>query len=376
MKPKKKPTDLAVAPAPLLGDLRGLILVAREQAARSVNTALTLLYWRMGDRIRRDILGGKRAGYGEEILQTLSAKLIVEFGRGFEEKNLRRMLQLAEAFPDHAIVATLSRQLTWSHFVTLLPLSDPLKRDLYAEMCRVENWSVRTLRTKVQSMLFERTALSRKPAVLAQQELAVLRDDERLSPDLVFPDPYFLDFLGLRDTFAEKDLEAALVREIESFLLELGAGFSFIERQKRITLDGDDHYLDLLFYHRRLRRLVLVELKIGDFKAADSGQVELYLRWLDKYERQPGEEAPLAIILCAGRKQETVELLELDKSGIHVAEYITELPPRSMLEQKLHAAIAHARHRAELAAPSGSSKATPRKPAKAAPAKRPKKAAR
>ena len=177
-------------------------------------------------------------------------------------------------------------------------------------------------------MLYERTALSKKPAKLIEKELAALRTDDKLTPDLVFKDPYVLDFLGLRDTYSEKDLEAAILREIERFLLELGAGFAFVERQKRIVIDGEDLYLDLLFFHRRLRRLVLIELKLGAFKAADIGQTRLYLRWLDRHERQPGEEPPIGLILCAGKADERIELLELESSGIRVAQYLTELPPK------------------------------------------------
>lgn len=194
-------------------------------------------------------------------------------------------------------------------------------------------------------MLYERTALSKKPDSLIRKELRALRGSDRLTPDLVFQDPYLLDFLGLRDTVSEQDLESALLREIERFLLELGTGFAFVERQKRITLDGDDYHLDLLFFHRRMRRLVVIELKIGDFRPADSGQVELYLRWLDRHERQPDEESPIAIILCAGKKQETVEYLDLGRNGIHVAEYLTELPPREVLRERLHQALATARTR-------------------------------
>ncbi len=214
-------------------------------------------------------------------------------------------------------------------------------------MCRIERWSTRTLQARIQSMLYERTALSKKPARLIEQELKALREEDRLTPDLVFRDPYVLDFLGLRDTYSEQDLEGALLREIESFLLELGTGFAFVERQKRITLDGDDYYLDLLFYHRRLRRLVVIELKIGDFKPADAGQMELYLRWLDRHERQKGEEKPIGIILCAGKKRETVEVLGLEPRGIHVAEYLTELPPRELLERRLHEAVVRARRSLE-----------------------------
>ncbi len=335
----------AACPVALLTELRELIHGVRSQVAQTVNAGLTVLYWQVGARIRKEILKEKRAEYGAEILQALSAKLSAEFGCGFAEKNLRRMIQFAEVFPEREIVVSLIRQLTWTHFIALIPLKDRLQRDFYAEMCRVERWSVRTLRARIDSMLYERTALSRKPDQLIEKELKALREKDRLTPDLVFRDPYVLDFLGLKDTYSEKDLEHALLREIESFLLELGTGFAFVERQKRITLDGDDYYLDLLFYHRRLRRLVAIELKIGDFKPAYAGQMELYLRWLDRQERQEGEGKPLGLILCAGKKRETVELLELEPRGIHVAEYLTELPPRELLEQRLHEAILRARLR-------------------------------
>jgi predicted nuclease of restriction endonuclease-like (RecB) superfamily len=257
------------------------------------------------------------------------------------------MVRFAEAFPDPEIVSALGRQLGWTHFRSLIYLDDPLKRDFYAEMCRLERWSTRTLDRKIAGMLFERTALSRKPAALAHQELAALRDEDRLTPDLVFRDPYVLDFLGLKDTFAEKDLEAAILRELEAFLLELGAGFTFVARQKRITVDAEDYYLDLLFYHRKLRRLVAVELKLGSFKAADKGQMELYLRWLEKHEMEPGDEPPLGLILCAGKSDQHVELLQLDHSGIRVAAYLTELPPRPLLERRLREAAGRARAQLE-----------------------------
>jgi len=334
-----------ILPAELLQDVRELIAVSREQAAVSIGSQLVALYWRIGNRIRRDILGETRATYGERIVPMRSAQLVPQFGLRFSEKPLHRRVQFAELYPDEPIVGTLSRQLTWSHIVVLMPLRDPLQRDFYTEMCRLERWSVRTLRTKIQGMLYERTALSRKPAELAKQELAELREEDRLTPDMVFRDPYFLDFLGLKDPYAEKDLEAAILRELESFLLELGVGFTFVERQKRITVGEDDFHLDLLFYHRRLRRLGAIELKLGKFQPADKGQMELYLRWLDKHEREDGEETPLGLILCAQKSTEQIELLRLDQSGIHVAEYLTDLPPRDVLEKKLHDAVALARGR-------------------------------
>jgi len=255
------------------------------------------------------------------------------------------MVRFAEAFPDIQIVSSLLRQLSWTHFLSLIYLKDPLQREFYAEMCRIERWSTRTLQAKIASMLYERTALSKKPDELIRHELDTLRETDQMTPGLVFQDPYILDFLGLRDRYYERDLEDAILREMEAFLLELGAGFAFLARQRRIQVDSDDFYLDLLFYNRRLRRLVALDLKLGNFTPGDKGQMELYLRWLDKYERQPGEDPPLGIILCAGKKQEQIELLELDKAGIHIAEYLTELPPRELLQEKLHAAIVQARTR-------------------------------
>jgi predicted nuclease of restriction endonuclease-like (RecB) superfamily len=332
-----KPSDT------LFQDLRSLIIEARENVARQVNSALTVLYWRVGKRIRQDILKEERAGYGEQIVATLSQQLTEEFGEGGSRYNLSRMMRFTECFPDERIVATLSQQLGWSHFKEIIPFDDDLKRDFYTEMCRIERWSVRTLRQKISGMLFERTALSKKPTELAKQELTQLREEDKLTPDLVFRDPYFLDFLGLKDTYSEKDLEMAILRGLEAFILELGTGFAFVARQKRITVDDEDYYLDLLFYHRKLRRLVAIELKLGKFQPADKGQMELYLRWLEEYERQPEEDPPIGLILCASKTEEQIRLLQLDKSGIRVAAYLTELPPRKLLEKKLHEAIVLAR---------------------------------
>lgn len=331
----------------LLQDLREMIAGARQDVARSVNSALVLLYWNVGQRIHKEILKEKRADYGEKIVPTLSAELVKDFGSGFTRRNLFNMIRFAEVFSDLQIVHALSAQLTWTHFRQIIYLDDPLQRDFYAEMCRIENWNTRTLQKKIAGMLFERTALSKKPTELAKQELAALREEDKLTPDLVFRDPYFLDFLGLKDTYAEKDIETAILRELESFILELGAGFTFVARQKRITVDNEDYHIDLLFYHRKLRRLVAIDLKLGKFQAADKGQMELYLRWLEKHEQQPGEESPVGLILCAGKSEEHVELLQLSKSGIRVAAYLTELPPRKLLQKKLHEAMMLAKARLE-----------------------------
>jgi len=343
---KAKATVAAPADA-LAADIRQLILEAHSAAATAVNATLTTLYWQVGQRIRKEILGEKRAAYGEEIVATLSRQLAAEYGQGFSAKNLRHMMRFAEVFPDEAIVSALRRQLSWTHFRALIYFDEPQRRDFYAEMCRLEGWSTRTLQERIDSQLFERTVLSRKPGELIDQELKQLRDAERLSPALVLKDPYLLDFLGLADRYVEKDLEDAILREMESFLLELGAGFSFVARQKRIQVDNDDFYIDLLFYNRRLKRLVAVELKLGDFKPEHKGQMELYLRWLAKHEQEPGEAPPLGIILCTGKNRERIELLELDASGIHVAEYLTALPARELWAQRLHEAIARSRARLE-----------------------------
>ncbi len=334
-------------PETLVQDLRQLIIDARRHAASVVNSALTLLYWRVGDRIRRDVLQNERARYGQQILATLSQELIAEFGRGFDATNLTRMMKFVESFPDEEIVATLSQQLSWSHFRELLPLEQPLQREFYAEMCRMEGWSVRTLRGRIDSMLYERTALSRKPEELARKELATLKRSGEVGPALVLKDPYILDFLDLQDHYMERDFEDAVLRELEMFLLELGAGFSFIARQKRIQLDGEDFYIDLLFFNRKLKRLVAVELKQGSFRPEYKGQMELYLRWLAKYESEEAEDQPLGIILCTGASTRQIELLELDAAGIHVAEYLTVLPPQDVLQRKLQDAISAARLRFE-----------------------------
>ena len=345
------------APTPqvetVLTDLRALIEEARVRVARVANGTLTLTYWRIGKRLLAENLTDGRGEYGRKILATLAQALEREFGKGFSYSALTRMVRFAEQFPDEPILASLIQELTWTHFLALLPLKDPLAREFYAEMCRVERWSVRTLRQKIDGMLFERTALSKNSADVVQRELASLRDG-RMTPDLVFRDPYLLDFLGLSGAWSEKDLEAAILREMETFLLELGNGFCFVARQKRMSVGKDDFYLDLLFYHRHLRRLVAVELKLEPFQPAHKGQMELYLRWLDKYERAPGEEAPIGLILCAGADVEQVELLQLDQHSIRVAEYLVDLPSVEVLRERLHRAIEHARERnAALTSPDG-----------------------
>ena len=242
-------------------------------------------------------------------------------------------------FSDEQIVVSAIRQLSWTHFIALIPLKSELQREFYMELCKAERWNVKTLRAKIDSMLYERTAISKKPDDLIKQELQTLRGENRVSPELIFRDPYLLDFLNLKDAYSEKNLEDAILKELERFILELGQGFTFIERQKRMIIDGEDFKLDLLFFHRKLKRLIAIELKIGKFKAEYKGKMELYLRWLERHEMEEGENSPLGLILCAEGNHEQVELLQLDKAGIRVSEYLTQLPSKKLLKEKLHQAI-------------------------------------
>lgn len=325
----------------LFEQIKNLIEQTKQNVAISVNSSLTMMYWEIGNKINQDILKNQRAEYGKEIVVTLSRQLQDNFGKGFDEKNLRRMMQFANAIEKQKVV-TLSRQLSWSHFLALLPLQESLKIEFYAQMSIVQNWGVRTLRERIDSMLYERTALSKQPEELIKYELDNIKEEE-FSKNMILKDPYLLDFLEINDRYLEKDLEDAILRSIEQFIFELGVGFSFIERQKRIIIDGEDFKIDLLFYNRKLKRLIAIDLKIGRFKAEYKGQMELYLKWLSKYEKEEGENEPLGIILCADKKEEQIELLELEKSGIHVAQYLTILPPKDVLEAKLHQAIESAK---------------------------------
>ncbi len=330
---------------PLFSEVKGLIQSAKQQAAVAVNAELTSLYWQVGKRIADEILKGERAEYGQQIIKTLAKQLTESVGKGWSTQQLRHCLRFSEVFPDNQIVSTVWRQLSWSHLKQLVYLDDSLKREFYITMAMQERWSVRTLAERIDSQLFERTAISKKPDQTITQELKLLRDSGLVNQNLILKDPYVLDFLGLNDSYLEKDLEDAILRELEQFLLELGSGFTFIARQKRLQIDEDDFYIDLLFYNRKLKRLVAIDLKIGNFKAEYKGQMELYLRWLAKHEQEADENPPLGIILCADKKQEQIELLEMDKSGIHVAEYLTVLPPKAELEQKLHQAVINAKLR-------------------------------
>jgi predicted nuclease of restriction endonuclease-like (RecB) superfamily len=331
----------------LVSEIKSLIEQSKQQLAVTVNATLSMLYWQVGKRINEEILQNQRAEYGKQIIQTLSLQLTEGYGSGWGEKQLRQCMQLAAVFVEKEIVYTLCRELSWSHIRLIMFMSDPLKREFYIEMCKLEKWSVRTFQDRIQSMLYERTAISKKPELTIQNDLDLLKNEQKLSPDLVFKDPYVLDFLGLKDSYSENDFETSILAELQHFITELGSDFAFLARQKRITIDTTDYYIDLLFYHRRLKCLVAIDLKIGNFEAAYKGQMELYLRYLEKYEQMEGENSPIGLILCSGKNKEHVELLQLDKSNIRVADYLTMLPTQEVLKQKLHQAIENARERIE-----------------------------
>ncbi len=320
-----------------------MINQSKDEVLYAVNKQLVMLYWNVGKIIKTEVLSGEKAGYGLQLIENLSSDLVREFGRGYSTRNLFNMIKLFEVFPDEQILHSLSAKLTWTHFKHLIYIEDDIKRDFYITIAINERWSVRTLNERVNSMLYERTQISNLPEKTISNELLALREGRQVSADLFFRDPYVLDFLGLKDTYSEKDLENAILAELERFILELGRDFAFMGRQIRITVGNKDYYIDLLFFHRKMRRLVLLELKLGEFQPEHKGQVELYLRWLENYEKNEGEESPVAIILCAEKDRETVELLELDKSGIHVAQYLTQLPPREVLENNLRKAISKAK---------------------------------
>ena len=320
----------------LFADLAQIIEQGKSQLVKQVNSTITMVYWQVGYKINTHILENKRAEYGKEVVATLSSQLAEKYGKSFELRNVRRMMQFAEQFPDLPIVSPLVTQLSWTHFIVLTAVKSNEARIYYAKKAIEETWGKRELQYQIERKAYER------------QEIATLQiADEFSEIKDTFKDPYFLDFLGLKDGYLENDLESCILKELETFILELGKGFAFVERQKRMILDGKDFYLDLLFYHRKLKRLVAIELKLGEFKPAYKGQMELYLKWLAKYEKQEGENNPIGLILCAGKSNEQIELLEMHKDGIMVAEYWTELPQKKELEAKLHSLLLEVKQRLE-----------------------------
>lgn len=320
----------------LFQELSKLIEQGKRQVTAQINSTMTLVYWQVGKRINEDILGNKRSEYGKQIVSTLSSQLTEKYGKSFSAKNLHRMRQFAEIYPEQEIVVSAIRQLSWTHIIAILPIKSPESRTFYIQQIAANHWSVRETRKQIELKAFERSLIANTQLPTHESETAD-----------TFKDSYLLDFLGLKEGYLEEDLESAILRELEQFILELGKGFAFIERQKRMIIDGEDFYLDLLFYHRKLKRLIALELKVGKFKAAHKGQMELYLKWLNQYERQADEKPPVGIILCTEASREQIELLEMHKDGIMVAEYWTELPPKKLLEDKIHQAFIEAKERLE-----------------------------
>ncbi|MBD0020760.1 DUF1016 family protein [Gordonia pseudamarae] len=311
-------------PSDLFDQVSALIDQTRAVVAAQANVSLTMMNWQIGHLINTKVLGEQRAEYAQEIVATLSPQLTKRYGRGFDKSSLHRMVRFVQTFPDRQIVATLGQQLSWSHFKVLLPVHSDEARDFYIQQALDARLSVRALRELIGRQGFER------------REIANAQTPGGSTVPLdSFRDPYFLDFLGLRDVHAERDIEEALIREMETFLLEAGNGWAFVARQKRMTVDNDDFFLDLLFFSRPLRRLIAVELKIGKFKPAYEGQMKFYLKWLDRYERRKDEEAPLGLILCTETSREQIEMMEMHKDGIVVAEYWTTLPPKEILQRRI-----------------------------------------
>lgn len=308
----------------LFGDVAGLIEGARLRAAAAVNSELVMLYWNVGKRVREEVLGGERAPYAQDTVKRLAARLSDRYGRGYSWQNIFRMMRAAEVFPEVEIFSTLSRKLSWSHVAELLTVSDQSRRDFYVAFAVHERWSVRTLRGKIAGKLYERTLAARGSSDEVDADLSMLVATGVVQPALAFRDPYVLDFLGLPPEHSEADLERAILDEMQRFLLELGAGFAFVERQKRMAVDGRDYRLDLLLYHITMRCYVALELKTRALEPGDYGQMMLYLRWLDRYQRHPGDSAPMGLILCTQKGPEQVALLGLDSGEVRAAQYLTD----------------------------------------------------
>ncbi|WP_373493548.1 YhcG family protein [Aquiflexum sp.] len=323
----------------LFESISTLIGEARQRVAVSANAEATILNYKVGVFVNAFILEGNRAPYGKQIIGNLSLMLTQKFGSGWSSKHLFHCLRTAESFSEEQIVSAVQRQLSWTHLKTVAYEKDELKRTFYLEMAKQQRWNTRTLSEQIDKMLFERTAIAAKPPEQIEQALKELNQEEIINPDLIFKSSYVLDFLGLRNTYSEKDVETALISNLQQFIMELGNGFAFLERQKRISVDSLDYHLDLLFYHRKLKSLVAIDLKLGKFKPEYKAQMELYLRWLQKNEMQAGEESPIGLLLCSEGNTEHVELLMLDNNQIKVAQYLTELPDKQWFADKLHRSL-------------------------------------
>ncbi len=332
--------NLEISTEKIFSDVCNIIDDSRTRIAVYVNSEVCLTRWYVGKRIKEDVLYNKRAEYGKQIVKNLAVRLTERYGKGWGYECLKQSIRCFEYFSQDEIGYAVRTQFSWSHIRSLMGVKDPLARQFYMEMCKIEKWGTRTLDEKIDSQLFERTAISRKPEELIKKELQEVRTKGNVTPDLVFKSSYFLDMLGLPDYYSESDLENSIINQIMDFIKELGPDFALVDRQKRIPVDSVDYYLDLLFYHRGLRRLVAIDLKIGKFKPAYEGQMLLYLRYLDKNDRKEWEESPIGLVLCSEGNTEHVEYMMLgDNSQIRVAQYYTQLPDKKLLAERLQRAV-------------------------------------
>ena len=331
-------SDLSEISNPLIEKITKLVENTRNKVAVYLNSETAIMYWFIGNYIHSELKQKDKIKYGKQILATLSQELTQKLGKGFSYSALTRMVKVAERI-DQQNIATLSQQLSWSHLIELSGIENDLKRGFYAQNAISHKWNVRFLRDQIDAQLFERTTIAKQPEVIIAEALEKWDTTNEINPELVFKNTYVLDFLDLPANYSEKELENALITNIEHFILELGKGFAFVERQKRISVDAIDYHLDLLFYHRKLKRLIAIDLKLGKFKPEHKAQMELYLRWLQKNEMQEGEQKPIGLILCSEGNTEHVELLMLEEKDIKVAQYLTELPSKEWFADKLHRAI-------------------------------------
>ena len=311
---------------------------ARMQVAIYVNTQTCMTFWNVGKYIIDDMDYQTYSAYGKKILATLSQRLTARYGKGFTYSALTRMMKVAHIYNNREMFAMLSQTLSWSHFLELITIEDPTKRLFYQQMGIAEHWSVQQLRDKQDEMAYERSLIAAKPDDEIVRTLENITP-QNTDPDVVLKSSYILDFLGLDGYYTEKELEHAIALQLEEFILELGQGFAFLERQKRFTIDGTDYYLDLLFYHRKLKCLVAIDLKMGKFKPQYKGQMELYLKYMQKNDMQPDENPPIGLLLCSEGNTEHIELMMLDEDRIKVAQYLTCLPDKQWFVEKLNRSI-------------------------------------
>lgn len=326
----------------VLAGIVELLETARRTAARAVNACMTTAYWEIGRRIVEHEQGGaRRAEYGEALLKRLGADLTVRFGRGFAWRNLYQMRAFFLAYPDILQTpsakssATARFPLPWSHYVRLLSVENPLARRFYEAESLRGGWSVRQLDRQIATLFYERTALSRDKAAMLHKGQKP-RPPDAVPPAEEIKDPFVLEFLGLKDEYSESELEEALLRQLETFLLELGGDFAFVGRQRRLRVGDEWYRVDLLFFHRRLRCLVIIDLKIGPFTPADAGQMHFYLNYAREHWTRRGENPPVGLLLCA-QKNEAVARYALEglSNPVLAAEYRTTLPDETTLAAEI-----------------------------------------